>query len=287
MEEHDKPTPASLSEALQQERESYHAHWKINAAKFLSDGHYEWMAQFLDGFSRVLEIGTGDGTSTLVLANKGHTVVGVEENPVSLEEAERNLRAQGIKVEAVRRGRIKTYRGRYQVEYRFPKGIQPLDGILLLEGDVLTDTKLTNWLIDAAPFDAITLWCMGTHGARRWQADLDKFQFETSAEYRGVVQRHAYLLAEKLLRPGGVLQTVNRGEVPRTEHLRDDFLATHRRLARETSVRVESLEYRIYEEPTTQKGVEMIMTSGLSGRMPDMRELALQSVLAYKKEEGA
>jgi hypothetical protein len=279
-----RAVPASLKEAVQREREKYHASWKVNAAKFFADGHYDWMAEFLDGYSRVVEIGTGDGTSTMVLASKGHVVVGVEENPLSLEEAESNLRARGVQVRLVRRERLTAYGGRYQVGYKYPKGVEVVDGVTLVEGDVINDPKLISWLESADPFDAITCWCMDTHQARRWQTDLDKFGFETAGDYRGYVQRQAYLLADKLLRPGGILQTVNRGEVPRTDHLREDFLATHRRLARETSLLVQGLEYRVYEEPAEKEAVEMTVTTGLSGRIPDMSELALQSVISYKEE---
>jgi hypothetical protein len=66
---------------LRDARESYAEQWSRDAAAFAAQGLYAWMTGHLAGFSLILEIGCGDGTSTLELVNQGHKVIAVDENP--------------------------------------------------------------------------------------------------------------------------------------------------------------------------------------------------------------
>jgi hypothetical protein len=60
-------------------RETYAKNWSEgHATPFTTDGHFQWMADFVKGRFLVLEIGTGDGAGTLALCANGSTVVSVD-----------------------------------------------------------------------------------------------------------------------------------------------------------------------------------------------------------------
>ena len=64
---------------IKEHRDTYARNWdRGNAAKFEEDGHYEWMASFVDGYETVLEIGTGTGQGTRALLEEGHTVISIQ-----------------------------------------------------------------------------------------------------------------------------------------------------------------------------------------------------------------
>jgi predicted O-methyltransferase YrrM len=98
---------AAVEGPLNQVREQYANNWAIgHAAHFKAQGHYEWMAGFLDGCPRIVEVGTGDGSGTIALCRRGAVVVSIEKNPFCLQVAERNLREAGIPVIAEPRGTV-------------------------------------------------------------------------------------------------------------------------------------------------------------------------------------
>jgi hypothetical protein len=53
----------------------------------------------------------------------------------------------------------------------------------------------------------------------------------------------------EILRKGGVLQVVDRGEPPASDFLREDTLNAHREQASVTSLKVTDLQFTMYEEP--------------------------------------
>jgi SAM-dependent methyltransferase len=264
-------------------RSAYAQSWSEgNAASFAEAGHYEWMAGAVDGYEIVLEIGTGTGQSTLELVRRGHSVVSIDENPACLRLAKNHLEQANMDVNYIRRERVQTVAKRYHIDYRFPKNIAPIAGsVLLVEGDILNDPKLTSWLDTVGLFDAVVCWLIGTHQAREANTGIEQYRIRSSGDYRLRVQNKIYEVAERILRPGGILSIVDRGEVP-TPDLADDTLAAHQEQASVTTLQIESIEYRPYEEPQGPNAVEMELTLPLSGRRPEMLQLAFQSVVARK-----
>jgi hypothetical protein len=61
----DPSKPARVLGMLEDFREKYATNWSRDAVAFEADGHYAWMSYYVDGFDRVLEVGSGDGRSTV------------------------------------------------------------------------------------------------------------------------------------------------------------------------------------------------------------------------------
>lgn len=272
----------SAVDNLRGRRAEYAERWHANATQFENDGHYDWMASFLAGRESVLEIGTGDGHGTIALLRAGHAVVSFDENPSCLNIAGEAVRAAGFDVERISRETVAGGDGLlYGVRYR-PFAVSAVVGkAFLIEGDVLNDPELWEWA-EAARFDAVACWLMGSHLARGYNEGLRRnHRYSSGGEYRLRVQNKAYELADKVLKPGGILHVVDRGERAVTELLRKDTLNAHRDQASVTTLVVEdALRERPYADP--EAGVAMQLTPGLSGRTQSPAETVLFSVTSRK-----
>ena len=269
---------------LNEKRTQYAAQWNaVNASLFSDEGHYEWMKGLIGPYDTILEIGTGAGSGTLALVGPGKTIISFDENPACLRFAKDRLEANGNAVQYIQREATSATQDGYIIRYS-PISLDPLaQGVTLLEGDLLTDNDLVTWLKSLPPFDAIVCWLIGTHGARQENRGFDwKKLGNHPGMYRLTVQNRVYELADELLRPGGVLQIVDRGEAPESALLRTDCLNAHRDQASVTSLQVESLEYRLYEDPHQSGGLEIGLSLGKSGRMPNEFKMALVSVISRK-----
>jgi hypothetical protein len=156
------------------------------------------------------------------------------------------------------------------------------DGILLVESDILADPELDEFLNGIPPFDAITVWPIGTHLMRQNCLNVASLEMKNNVEYRLRVQNKIYEMAGRILRPGGVLQVVDRGEEPNDEILKNDMIDAHKSQASVTSLQVKSLEYMPYSEIETGKRVNMVMSVGESGRIPKAPQFAVLSVISTK-----
>lgn len=98
---------AAVAGPLNQVRKKYANNWATGHAEhFSAQGDYEWMAGFLDGCTRIVEVGTGDGSGTIALCRRGAVLVSIEKNPFCLQMAERKLREAGIPVIAEPRSTV-------------------------------------------------------------------------------------------------------------------------------------------------------------------------------------
>jgi SAM-dependent methyltransferase len=271
-------------EVIRKLRREYAEQWGTgNAAKFVADGHYEWMANSLEGYPFILEVGAGTGEGTKALLRKGHKVISVDENPACLKSAYKALKAEGLEVIYEKREKISINAAGYSAEYFYPEESPVEGGALLLEGDIANDPNLIKWLTeDVAPFDAIVCWLIGTHHARALNNYVQRYKMKDSTEYRLRMQNKIYALADQILRPGGILHLVDRGEEPKEEFLRRDIIEAHRDQAETTSLQVERLDYRLYEEPDGETKIEMRSALGTSGMDPGEVQSALVSVIVRK-----
>lgn len=183
---------------FEQSRSWYAEKWAEDAAHFDEQALYGWMASFLSGFTRVLEIGTGEGSGTIALCEGGAAVVSIDENPLCLDIAYQNLIGRGISTLVEKRGQIVVKPPAIAAEYDRITSAFPTKGALLIEGDVGNDLQLADWLKVVGPFDAIACWNIGTHFVRhRAVGGMEK--------YRLIVQNLVYALGSVILRSGGVL----------------------------------------------------------------------------------
>jgi hypothetical protein len=164
------------------------------------------MADFLNGYHSILEIGTGDGTGTSVLAARGHQVVSLDLNPFCLDRAEKTLRSAGIGSQRqVRQTEFFTKGNGYGIRYGdFSAPPSPRPPVLLVETDTWEDSKLPDWLSLLGPFDGLALWCVGAHGCR------SGFQLEQARQFRINTRGRTFELADQFLRRGGIMHYVDR-----------------------------------------------------------------------------
>jgi hypothetical protein len=263
-----------LLQLLSDKRREYAESWAKTAAHGDANGSYEWMASFLDGYRKVLEIGVGDGVSTLRLLEKGHSVVGIDSNIQCLERAQNRL-GQPENARLIRRERWDTSESGLVVRYSSIAESLDGDNVIFVEGDIVNDPELERWLASLAPFDAVACWLIGTNAV-----DLVRHGGQANV-YRCKVQNRVYELAESLLRSQGIVHIVDRAELP-TEETQDRIISTtleaHRDQASVTSLVVDSsaVAHRPWDDP--EDGIGMIR----SGIGSTESGLALVSTIARK-----
>lgn len=267
-----------------QEKEDYCEHWSSNASHFDSQGCYDWMAEQLSPLhpKRILDIGcgTGEGLRALLRAF-APTIVSFEENGVCIDCAEEVLRNEAGSVQSVfRLGYREFADGTHDIAFDQSPVIASAQ-VTLVHADVLVDDpEILRFLAAAEKFDAVTVWLTGTYMFRRTCRNIANLKIRCPDEYRLRVQNRMYELAGRMLRPGGWLQVVDRGEPPTEQFLLDDVFKAHREQAGPTDLEVFSVQHREYVESTT--GIRMVASTPTSGRQPKLTKLAMVSVLSRK-----
>lgn len=266
---------------------AYVEHWSENANRLNQQGVYQWMAAQLahDPPANVLDIGCGTGLGVAALRKTfACRVLAIEHNEACIDMAFENLR------------RLK---GRTTKRYRFDYAMQAngnhvigidqstmaltSDPVSLVQGDLLLldqDAPLRALVNLNAPYDAITVWLIGSYMFRSSCSTLASLEMTTPADYRLEVQNRAYDLAATVLRPGGVLHLVDRAAVDAT--VSTAVLQQHREQADGTGLHVDALAFRNYREGGS-KGVRMVSQPDAEGEMTQATgDLQLVSVIARK-----
>ena len=268
------------------EKLAYSDYWSQNAGSFETQGCYEWMASQLEGIQpkRVFDIGCGTGEGILAIQKRfGSEILAIDENLQCLRRAHRLFRKHGVEADLrFRFSYRQQFGGAHLIEADKAK-INLSSSVKLVQADMLLpDPAFEACLMEQAPFDAITVWLIGTYQCRFTCANLIPLNIQSPQEYRLHVQNRIYALAPKILRPGGVLQVVDRGEALKTKADEDDTLNAHREQAALGDLKVGDLATRPYVEHGTKKGVSMVLSPGKSGRVPDAIETTMCSVLSVK-----
>jgi hypothetical protein len=95
------------------------------------------------------------------------------------------------------------------------------------------------------PVDAVTCWLLDLRGARPEVVEkLRAMGLRTPDEHRLAVQTLVYRLADRVLRPGGVLQVVDRMLEPFGESLATGMMRLQRAQARGTTLEFASIDAR-------------------------------------------
>jgi len=159
--------------------------------------------------------------------------------------------------------------------------------ITILDGDVISDQQLSDWLKTVRKFDAVVCWLIGTNRARHYVEDRKLLPWKTDGEYRLRVQNRTYELADTILRIGGILNTVDRGQNPtgeKQEMLILDDITSHQEQAERTTLQVDpnSLRHLPYQPEKIQHGKKMVLTPGPFSKIPDKLDLSLRTISAIK-----
>jgi hypothetical protein len=228
-------------ELLDRKRREHAAAWKTSAETLERDGDYAWMAGLLGARAgNALAIGTGTGLGTGALLERGWRVVGVDENVAALQAA--HARWSGA---LVLRGRpIEAGPGTYSVEYAQDAAPVGESRAAWIEGDLTADAALGGLLVAAGPFDAVACWLLDAHDGRMQNASVRAVGIRNADEYRLGMQRLAYVLADRVLRAGGVLHVVDRAPEGLSEAAAAGRLRVRDAMARGTSLELLSLDVR-------------------------------------------
>ena len=267
-----------------QEKFDYCDHWSSNASHFAGQGCYEWMAAQLCPLQpkRVFDIGCGTGEGVAALLRQFDcTIVSIDENAECIMRADEALRPHWSSVQSIfRLGYREFDDGSHDIAFD-QTPIVPATQVTLLHADMLVDDPaILQFLASAPKFDAVTVWLIGTFMYRQTCRNISNLKITDPDTYRVRVQNRVYKLAAQVLRPGGWLQVVDRGEPPTEQFLLDDVFKAHRDQASPTDLEVFSVEHRGYVESTS--GIRMVASTPPSGRKSDLTKLAMVSVLSRK-----
>lgn len=267
------------------ERSEYCDGWSNNSAHFERQGCYAWMADRLGPLNpqRVLDVGCGTGEGLLALLSAfSPAIASLEENANCIQRSYDAVSAAGFPVETIFRiGYEEFDDGSHEIYCRQDPFVAS-EQVTLVHADLLVDDPAMQCFLAAMPaVDAVTVWLMGTWMTRGTCRSISNLRIADSNEYRLHIHNRIYPLADRILRPGGWLQVVDRGEPPATRFLQDAVCKTHREMARRTGLEVFDVSYREYKEPTGER-IRMVASPSASGRMPDLSTLAMTSVLSRK-----
>ncbi len=273
------------------ERNHYADSWCDTAAHFRKEKCYEWMASKLEKYTpkKIFDIGCGDGSGVLALKlgynNLLHSLISIDENFLLIELAERHLQQYGINAETHKRIKVDIANGKHSFIHA-SVDLKNKEGVILLESDLVSDTELYDNLKTHGAFDAVTIWLIGTYPTRKNNkliSSLITNNYERfPSEYRLCIQNHAYKLADKILKLGGVLQVVDRSALFSAHPLlREDYIRSHRAQASVTNLEYVELDEREYTE--IERGIQMVQSKGLSGISIDVSKVSLKSIIFMKK----
>lgn len=135
---------------IQASEKNYADQWNISAQHFYDKGYYSWMAQVINEFHTVVEIGCGTGYSTLALLEAGHSVIAIDKNADCIANAQNLLRSKGFLD----------------------------DRIIFVEGDI-TDEFFRHKIASDFSFDIVLCWNAGTY----WSRQMMQFYLPYMLEY--------------------------------------------------------------------------------------------------------
>ncbi len=245
-------------------KNSYRSQWQHTSEHLRAQGCYEWMAEQIQDLQprKILDIGCGSGNGLLALISRFEppTLVALEENAGCVDTTVETLKAAG---------QNPTYHHRLEYELvtsdsyevscsRSPLVIGP--GTSIVQADIGCDDPIVSDALEReAPFDAITVWLIGTD--RHLLQNLGS----TPGTYRLQIHERILGLAERLLRPGGWLQFVDRCAFPLSNEQEHQLVETHKMLLESSRLKFLKFSLRSYEE-AGEAGIPMMTASGKVGR---------------------
>ncbi|SDZ43078.1 hypothetical protein SAMN05518669_1351 [Variovorax sp. YR634] len=265
------------------ERRKYSREWGLSSAHLAKSGCYSWMADKLGVSGALLEIGCGNGLSTIELVRRGNCVVAIEENTACIRRAKLAIEEAGFRVATASRGVFGDLRDKkHKITYREVEApaLDKFDA-LLIEGNLLDDPSLHAYLLSLPPFDGVVCWLIGTHGGMGLNVSVDTELVQTSADYRLLVQNEAYEYSDDWLKLGGVLHIVDRVHSI-SPALIEDTLENHKEQAGITSLTVSDIDHRPYDEPRDNDAVQMVATLSDDHNQTEIGELSLISIRSVK-----
>ena len=269
---------------LAESRNLYVKQWKSSSSSFSDQGCYDWMASQLEEIRprRIFDVGCGLGFGLIELFKRfdPEQIISIDENRVCIESASELLRTRGVDSDVLLRMPSRAVADKLHVLEFEQDIVSSNKKAVLVESDLIIDPQLEPFLVSQNKFDAVTVWLIGTHFVRDECVNLKTLSIPSAGTYRLHVQNRVYLLADKILKPGGVLHVVDRGEPLSTDLFKQEHIASHCEQAEGTQLKFRAADWRYYDEPNN--GVKMVKTLGTSGRDPNLERLAMVSIQFQK-----
>jgi SAM-dependent methyltransferase len=242
----------------------YAQEWAGNADAYEGQGLYSALASELTSrgsIQRVLDVGCGLGHGLQAiresLSGGSVELIGADENPDCLAIAAERLGAELIEANVDRMQDIVLPGGHY---CSTPKAgpITTTGALTLVQADLLVrDDPFNTWLDNFGPLDAVTLWFSGVHKARAATEIAAHFDIRSDSDHRECVEDAVFQLARRRLRPGGVLQVVNRGAFASERLALSEYWRLYEPLAETAGLKLLSVTPTRYNEPTGSDAIRV------------------------------
>lgn len=237
----------NYKEFLKSEQKKYITQWKNNSQYYYDEGYYEWMNSHISKRKLILEIGCGNGLSTLTLLENGHQVIAIDENIECLKTTKTLLEKNNYKAKIIKReGNFKEDKSGYEYNYLKIKNQIEANQVLLIQGDILDDSNLEMWL-DKANVDCVVCWLIGTHGARIFNKKIAKRNLQTPTDYRMTVEEKVCNMCNRILKSEGNLHLVDRVGTPKTEEDRNFYLQEYNKKISTTSLSIIKSDFKKFQ----------------------------------------
>ncbi|ASP54327.1 hypothetical protein CDO31_22995 (plasmid) [Sinorhizobium meliloti] len=251
---HQPVVEASDEDLLAVGHREYARRWEGNTTFYEEQGLYQSLAEHLASFGqfeRIVDVGCGRGqgiAALRALSNGSHFFVGIDENPACLTAAAERLDAAAPLL------RLKEkHLGPRAYELEPIPGRLPLSApLVLVHADILRqDPEFEDWIVSLAPFDAVTMWFTGAHGARQFDALMNELDIRSDRVHRMAIDLAALDLAGGVLPPSGLLQIVQRGYTNHLPTLTAETKDEMEALSTHGPFSLVDLKAFPYREPTT------------------------------------
>lgn len=263
-------------------QEIYAKEWAVNAGHYVHEGLYTRLAAELtaeSGIARVLDIGCGLGEGLHALQAAipptRRLIAGIDENAHCLQAAAASL---GLQAQALSSPRLQSKFGlkRYDsIPSTAPIAVE--GDVVLIHADILIqDRAMEEWLRNAAPFDAVTLWFTGGHKARSLTKVAERIGAKSDEDFRWAIENRVIDMAQRHLRPGGLIQLVIRMTGDVDQRRRELEWLRLNNTIKDTSLRLVRVNAYPYSEPASP---DAIVVAGTSQPSAPEQQMAVSTLL--------
>lgn len=202
-------------------RKEYSLTWENDSEYFNLNGYYCWMEKAVSSYRTILEVGCGNGYSTLTLLQNNHKVIVVDYNPYCLEKTKQLLEDNGFSAKLIRREEIVDIHG-IVFESVYKEIVDDYDEsfVWLIEADILKDEYLENWLLRHKKVDAIVGWLVGGNKSMARRKHYLDLGIRSDADYRMEIEDSIYRLGNIILSQGNAINYVSRSLYPSEDDLK-------------------------------------------------------------------